>query len=154
MFNKHFCSALGMKQEDISIPYDVVDRNESLPSVTKKEVRQQLLKLNIFISTGLDYFRPKNLKGTSWEAKFNHLITTYKKEVSVLPCCLVGTKLLYFRRLVKIPLSIIWCKTSPTKQTLNLFNLYLYCTILLRLMQTWCCWWSVLYIKTSPSYLI
>ncbi|KAJ7400545.1 hypothetical protein BTVI_104531 [Pitangus sulphuratus] len=26
-----------MKQEDVSIPYDVVDGNESLPSVTKKE---------------------------------------------------------------------------------------------------------------------
>lgn len=63
MFNKYFCSALGMKQEDVSIPYDVVDGNESLPSVTKKEVRQQLLKLNIFISTALDYFRPKSLKG-------------------------------------------------------------------------------------------
>lgn len=61
MFNKYFCSALGMKQEDVSIPYDVVDGNESLPSVTKKEVRQ-LLKLNIFISTALDYFRPKSLK--------------------------------------------------------------------------------------------
>lgn len=65
MFNKYFCSALGIKQKDVSIPYDVVDGNESLPSVTKKEVRQQLLKLNIFISTGLDSFRPQNLKGTS-----------------------------------------------------------------------------------------
>lgn len=65
MFNKYFCSALGIKQKDVSIPYDVVDGNESLPSVTKKEVRQQLLKLSIFISTGLDSFRPQNLKGTS-----------------------------------------------------------------------------------------
>lgn len=65
MFNKYFCSALGMKQEDVSIPYDVVDGNESLPSVTKKEVRQQLLNPNIFIPTGLDYLRPKSLKGTS-----------------------------------------------------------------------------------------
>lgn len=65
MFNKYFCSALGMKQEDVSIPYDVVDGNESLPSVTKKEVRQQLLKMSIFISTGLDYFRYKSLKETS-----------------------------------------------------------------------------------------
>lgn len=48
-----------MKQEDVSIPYDVVDGNESLPSVTKKEVRQQLLKLNIFISTGLEYLGPR-----------------------------------------------------------------------------------------------
>lgn len=65
MFNKYFCSALGMKQEEVSIPYDVVDGNESLPSVTKKEVKQQLLRLSIFISTGLDYFRLKSLKGTS-----------------------------------------------------------------------------------------
>lgn len=71
MFNKYFCSALGMKQEDVSIPYDVVDGNESLPSVTKKEVRQELLKLNIFISTALDYFSPKSLKGVHDDAKFS-----------------------------------------------------------------------------------
>lgn len=65
MFNKYFYSALGMKQEDVSIPYDVVDGNESLPSVTKEEVRQQLLKMSIFISTGFDYFISKRLKGTS-----------------------------------------------------------------------------------------
>lgn len=65
IFNKYFCSALGMKQEDASIPYDVMDGNESLPSVTKKEVRQQLLKWNMLIPTGLEYFRPEILKGTS-----------------------------------------------------------------------------------------
>lgn len=70
MFNKYFCSALGMKQEDVSLPYDVVDGNESLPSVTKREVRQQL-KLNIFISTALDYFRPKSLKGAKNDTKFS-----------------------------------------------------------------------------------
>lgn len=91
MFNKYFCSALGMKQEDVSIPYDVVDGNESLPSVTKKEVRQQLLKFNTFISIALDYFRPKSLKGANYGAKFTQFTKMQEMEISALLCCLVGT---------------------------------------------------------------
>lgn len=67
MFNRYFFSVFEMKQEKVSIPYDVVDRIESLPSVIKEVVSQQLLKLNIVTSTGLDYFHVRVLKELSEE---------------------------------------------------------------------------------------
>lgn len=41
-------SALPLERSRMFIPYDVVDGAEHLPSGTKEDVRQHLLKLNIF----------------------------------------------------------------------------------------------------------
>lgn len=51
MLNRYFCSVVRTKQEVASIPYAGTGI-EILPAIIKEDVKQHLLKLNIFKPTG------------------------------------------------------------------------------------------------------
>lgn len=54
LFHTSFYSLLGIRQGNVAMPDTVADEIEILLSITKKDGRQNLVKLNIFKSTTLE----------------------------------------------------------------------------------------------------
>lgn len=54
MRNRHLCTVRGKKHEVVCIPDAVTAVITSLPCVAKNDVKEHLLKLNIYKSTGPD----------------------------------------------------------------------------------------------------